>query len=182
MSCQERQITFIHSFIPFQREWEEPGGMEGALCRFRSTLSSQWGWSRLASFHSTVVRFPSFNLSLPVVFSFLLSSPGVPFPPSVRPVWRRCGRSSWRPTAPQLASSPQRPAPPAPFLAYSSSLPAGSASALPMPSFEPCQCDFRPSFCFHPSISYNKVPNISVHVVVNYDFIFHLFFFFFFTI
>lgn len=90
---------------------------------------------------------PSFILSL-----LPLSSAGVPSPLSARPVWRRCGKSSWRHTAPPWASSPRHPAPPAPSPAYWSSSPAGLASGAPTPSFEPSQCDIRPSFCFHPSI------------------------------
>lgn len=68
---------------------------------------------------------------------FPLSSPGVPSPLSVRPVWRQYVKPSWQPTAPLSASNPQLPAPLVPSLACWSSLPVGWASAAVTPSSEP---------------------------------------------
>lgn len=68
---------------------------------------------------------------------FPLSSPGVPSPLSVRPVWRQYVKPSWQPTAPLSASNPQLPAPLVPSPACWSSLPVGWASAAVTPSSEP---------------------------------------------
>lgn len=82
-----------------------------------------------------------------------LSCSGVPSPLSARPVWRRCGKSSWPPTAPLLASSRQRPAPLAPSPVCWSSLPVGLASGAPAPSSDPLSVTSdRPSASIHPSI------------------------------
>lgn len=86
-----------------------------------------------------------------VLTSLALSAPGVPSRQSVRPVWRQCGKSSWPPIAPQWASSPLHRAPPAPFRACLSSLPAGSDSGASTPSSKPSQWDLGPPSCFHPS-------------------------------
>lgn len=79
---------------------------------------------------------------------FPLSSPGVPSPLSVRPVWRQYVKPSWQPTAPLSASNPQLPAPLVPSPACWSSLPVGWASAAVTPSSEPLDGTLDPPACF----------------------------------
>lgn len=112
---------------PWVRQWE--------LGRLISTGSSLWliclpsGLSRRCFFSD--LSLPSYPPCL-----FPLSSPGVPSPLSVRPVWRQYVKPSWQPTAPLSASNPQLPAPLVPSPACWSSLPVGWASAAVTPSSE----------------------------------------------
>lgn len=131
--------------------------------RFRWTniLRQRKNWSTLDWISFILLCFILFLFYLPSA-SCSISSTGVLFPRSVRPGWRRCGNSSWQPTAPQLAWSLQPLALLAPFRVCSSSLFVELVSAPPALSSEPCQRSLISSVCT--SVSHNnKVPNVLVY-------------------
>lgn len=112
-------------------------------------LSPEKNWSTF-DFHPSLLHHVS-----------VLPSTGVLSPRSVRLGWRRCGNSSWQPTAPQLAWSLLPRARPARSRVCSSSLLVELVSAPPALSSEPRRRSFISSVCT--SVSHNKVPNVLVY-------------------